>query len=62
VGVPTTLVVGRRDPFFSATAVRRTAESVTGPFEVRLLDAGHWLPENEPDAVVEAVQRQVRGA
>jgi len=56
VAVPTTYLVGRHDPFFSGVAVRRTADLVTGPFRLVELDAGHWLPEQEPGAVVDAVR------
>jgi pimeloyl-ACP methyl ester carboxylesterase len=58
VHAPTTYLVGRRDPFFSATAVRLTAGAMTGPFREEQLDAGHWLPENEPAAVADAVTKQ----
>ena len=54
--MPTTYVVGRHDPFFSGAAVRRTAELVTGPYRLVELDAGHWLPEQQPGAVVDAVR------
>ena len=56
VAVPTTYLVGRHDPFFSNAAVHRTGDLVTGPYRLVGLDAGHWLPEREPDAVVDAVQ------
>lgn len=59
VAVPTTYLVGRRDPFFSAASVRRTADLVTGPYRVVELDAGHWLPENCAEDVAEAVRAQV---
>jgi pimeloyl-ACP methyl ester carboxylesterase len=62
VAVPTTYVVGRRDPFFSSASVRRTAELVTGPRRLVELDAGHWLPENCPGDVADAVRAQVRGS
>lgn len=59
VTVPTTYVVGRRDPFFSAGSVARTAAYVTGRFRQVELDAGHWLPESRPGEVVAAVRAQV---
>ena len=59
VAVPTAYVVGRRDPFFSAGSVRRTAELVTGPYRLVELDAGHWLPEHCPEDVAVAVRAQV---
>jgi pimeloyl-ACP methyl ester carboxylesterase len=56
VAVPTTYLVGRRDPFFSAAAVRRTADLVTGPYRLVELDAGHWLPETRAADVAAAVR------
>jgi pimeloyl-ACP methyl ester carboxylesterase len=61
VAVPTTYVVGRRDPFFSAASVRRTADLVTGPRHLVELDAGHWLPESCAEDVADAVRAQVGG-
>lgn len=62
VRVPTTYVVGRRDPFFSGAAVTGTRELATGPFRLVELDAGHWLPESHPLAVADAVVAQVRSS
>ena len=56
VAVPTTYVVGRRDPFFSAAAVRRTADLVTSPYRLVELDAGHWLPETRAADVAAVVR------
>jgi pimeloyl-ACP methyl ester carboxylesterase len=61
VPVPTTYVVGRRDPFFSAASVRRTADLVTGSYRKVELDAGHWLPESCAGDVADAVRAQVGG-
>lgn len=60
VAVPTTYMVGRSDPFFSSAAVRRTAGLVAGHYRVVELDAGHWLPEQQPGAVADAVQAASR--
>ncbi len=59
VSVPTTYLVGRRDPFFSSGSVRRTEDLVTGRYRLVELDAGHWLPENRADDVAAAVCAQV---
>jgi pimeloyl-ACP methyl ester carboxylesterase len=59
VEVPTTYVVGRRDPFFSAAAVAGTAALVRGPYRLVELDAGHWLPEQRAAEVAAAVLEQV---
>jgi pimeloyl-ACP methyl ester carboxylesterase len=37
-----------------------TADHVAGPYEVVELDAGHWLPETEPDAVAAGILARVR--
>jgi len=59
VAVPTTYLHGWRDPFYSRASVMGTARRVTGPFERRTLDTGHWVPELEPDAVAAAVLARV---
>jgi pimeloyl-ACP methyl ester carboxylesterase len=53
--VPTLLVWGRYDPAIGAAAVRSCRRFVTGPYRVEELDAGHWLPETQPDVVAGAV-------
>ena len=62
VRVPTTLVSGRRDPFFAGAAVRGSGDYVTGSFRLDELDAGHWLPELHPGEVVAAVRRNAARA
>jgi len=57
--VPTTYVVGRRDPFFSHAAMARTRDFVLGDFRLVELDAGHWLPELHAADVADAVLRRV---
>ena len=59
VTVPTTYLHGWRDPFYSRATVMGTARQVTGPFQRRTLDTGHWVPELEPDAVAAAVLEHV---
>jgi pimeloyl-ACP methyl ester carboxylesterase len=61
VAVPTTYVVGGRDPFFSRSAVTRTRELVTAPYRLVELDAGHWLPETRAATVTDEVLRQLEG-
>ncbi|WP_180357783.1 alpha/beta fold hydrolase [Streptomyces sp. NP160] len=55
VTVPVTYLHGWRDPFYAPASVLGTSDRVDGPFERRTLDTGHWVPEQEPGAVVEAV-------
>jgi pimeloyl-ACP methyl ester carboxylesterase len=60
IKVPTSYVWGRHDFALSRRAVELTADYVVGPYEVVELDAGHWLPETEPDAVADAILARVR--
>jgi pimeloyl-ACP methyl ester carboxylesterase len=53
--VPTTYVWGRDDPFLGRAAAEHTGDHVEAPYRFVELDAGHWLPELHPDAVVQAV-------
>lgn len=55
IRVPTTYLHGARDPFFTSAAVAGTGRFVAAPFRSVRLDATHWIPEQAPDAVVEAV-------
>ena len=60
--VPTTYIWGRHDFALSRAAAERTAGYVAAPYEFIELDAGHWLPENEPQAVADAVVARVHSA
>jgi pimeloyl-ACP methyl ester carboxylesterase len=60
INVPTSLIWGRNDFALARAAVELTADHVTGPYEVVELDAGHWLPEREPDAVAAGILARVR--
>ena len=62
VRVPTTFVWGRHDRAINRFAAERTGAYVDGPYEFVDLDAGHWLPEAEPDTVAEAVLKRVRSS
>ena len=59
VAVPTTYVWGRHDPVLGRTAAEATADHVTGDYLFVELDAGHWLPELNPDDVAGAVLDRV---
>ncbi|MCP2258612.1 Pimeloyl-ACP methyl ester carboxylesterase [Streptoalloteichus tenebrarius] len=62
VTVPTTYVWSTADPAFGPVGARRCAEHVTGPYRyVELEGVSHWIPDEEPDAVVEAVLAHARG-
>jgi len=55
VRVPTTYVWGTEDPFFARAAVLSTGTWVAAPFRSIGLRTGHWLPENRPVEVADAV-------
>ncbi len=55
VGVPTTFVWGTDDVAIGETAALACAAYCTGPYEFRALQGrSHWLPDEDPDAVVDA--------
>lgn len=56
VEVPTTFVWGTEDVAIGATAAHACASFCSGPYEFRPLEGrSHWLPDEDPDAVVDAV-------
>ena len=61
IAQPTLFVFGSRDmPVFTAESVRRhQPRFVTGPLTTVELDAGHWLMQEEPARVVEAVMEHL---
>lgn len=60
VTVPTTYVWGAHDPALGRSAAEATGDHVTGDYLFVELDAGHWLPELNPDEVAGAVLDRVR--
>lgn len=60
VAVPTTYVWGRHDPALGRAAAQSTADHVTGDYLFVELDAGHWLPELNPDEVAGLILDRVR--
>ena len=62
IRVPASYIWGRHDFAVKRFTAERTDAYVDGPFEFVDLDAGHWLPETEPDAVAEAVLKRTFGA
>jgi pimeloyl-ACP methyl ester carboxylesterase len=59
IRVPTTYVWGRHDFALNRTAAEATEAYVSAPYTFVDLDAGHWLPEVEPDAVADAILQRV---
>jgi pimeloyl-ACP methyl ester carboxylesterase len=62
IKVPTSYIWGRHDFALSRRAVELTADYVAGPYEGVELEAGHWLPETQPDAVAGAILARVQSA
>jgi pimeloyl-ACP methyl ester carboxylesterase len=60
IAVPTLVLWGDRDPFFTVEQGRRTAAAIPGARFVLLEGAGHFLPEERPHAVVEAIASLIR--
>lgn len=60
VRVPTRFLWGNRDPYLGRVAAEGTHRYCTGPYRFVELDAGHWLPEKEPDRVAEEILRSIR--
>jgi pimeloyl-ACP methyl ester carboxylesterase len=60
IKVPTTYVWSDRDPVFALTAALRTADWVEADYElVAVKGIGHWVPEEAPAAVADAILRRV---
>jgi pimeloyl-ACP methyl ester carboxylesterase len=54
--VPTTFLWSDGDAFVKRVSVDRCAGYVTGPYELRVLEAvDHWIPTHAPQAVADAV-------
>ena len=62
IRVPTSYLWGNRDPALGRAAAEGTARHVTGDYLFIEIDAGHWLPENHSDQVVETIIDRVEHA
>ncbi|MEV0108488.1 alpha/beta hydrolase [Nocardia sp. NPDC050799] len=63
VRVPTTFVWSDADLAVARAGVDRTAEYVTGPYRLVVLEGvGHWVPEEAPDALTRHVLARVAGS
>lgn len=58
--VPTTLVWSRGDPFVTRAAAEGCARWARGPYRLVEVDGSHWLPEQQPAVVADAVLERVR--
>lgn len=62
VRVPTTLVWSDRDVALGRRATELTERFVDAPYElVVLAGVSHWIPEEAPEQLVDAVLRRIRG-
>lgn len=59
MAIPATVVWGTNDPFFPLSQARRTAGLIPGSELVVVDEAGHFLPEQCPDEVADAIRRLV---
>lgn len=60
VDVPTTFVWGNDDVAIGAQAARGCGEWCRNDFEMRVLtDRGHWIPDEDPDALVDAILARI---
>jgi len=57
---PASIVWGLKDPAFKPSQLARWHETLPAADVVTLSEAGHWPHEEEPDAVVAAMQRVLR--
>lgn len=62
VSVPTTLVWSDDDAALGRRMAELTARHVAAPYEMVELPGSHWLLEEHPDAVADAVTARVRSA
>lgn len=53
--IPVTVIWGDRDPFFSVEQGQRTADAFATARFVLLHDAGHALPEERPEEVIDEI-------
>ncbi|RZU52627.1 pimeloyl-ACP methyl ester carboxylesterase [Krasilnikovia cinnamomea] len=60
ITVPTTYVWGEADPVLGRTAALATGEWIQADYRlVALRDVGHWVPEEAPETLAEAVLARV---
>ncbi|GAA0941572.1 alpha/beta hydrolase [Virgisporangium aurantiacum] len=63
VTIPTTYVWSDQDLALGRTGAEKCAEYVTGPYEfVELRGVSHWIPDQEPKRLAEAILTRVNSA
>jgi pimeloyl-ACP methyl ester carboxylesterase len=58
---PALVIWGMKDPFISGEYAERQREFFDVQELVKLPDSGHWVYQDDPEAVAEAVVRFLRG-
>lgn len=59
---PVTFIWGSADTALGRVGAENTGSKVAGPYEfVELADVDHWVPERAPQAVADAIVKQVNG-
>jgi pimeloyl-ACP methyl ester carboxylesterase len=61
VSVPTLYIWSSGDRFLTSKAAELTAGYVDGPYRFETIDGDHWLPDNEPERVLDLVLPHLRG-
>jgi pimeloyl-ACP methyl ester carboxylesterase len=57
IGVPTLVLWGDRDPFFSTTVAERSHRAIPGSVLDILPATGHFVPEEQPELVAASISR-----
>lgn len=60
IAVPAAVLWGTRDPFFPVSQARRTADLIPDAELVLLDGAGHFLPEQRPEEVADAIRAVIQ--
>jgi pimeloyl-ACP methyl ester carboxylesterase len=55
--IPVFVAWGDRDPFFDVAEGRRIADAISGSTFTVFEGAGHFLPEERPEEIVELINR-----
>jgi pimeloyl-ACP methyl ester carboxylesterase len=61
IDVPTTVMVGTRDPLTVPKKADQMVSTIPGARLVKLQERGHMLPLEDPDAVTDEIVRAVKG-
>lgn len=59
IKVPTTVIWGDQDPFFSIKQGQRTAHAIPGANFISLTGAGHFLPEERPIEIISELKKLI---